>query len=66
MSGLTDKQVCALIGVAEAAAALFRPPHRFGARVMDAEERTDFERLHKALHNPACPVEIGGELTCQD
>jgi hypothetical protein len=63
VSSLTDEQVCALIDVAEAAAALFRPPHRWGAGVMDAEERANYERLRRTLHNPACPVEIGEELT---
>jgi hypothetical protein len=64
MSALTDEQVCALIDVAEAAAALFRPPHRRGAGiVLDVKERYDYEQLRKALHNPACPVEIGEEWT---
>jgi hypothetical protein len=63
MSGFTDRQVYALVEVAEAAATLFRPPHRFLARMMDEQERHDVEQLHKALHNPACPVEIGEELT---
>ena len=62
-----DDQIVALVAVAEAAAVLFRPPYRHGAGLLltedDSREAADFERLHKALTDPDCPVEIGEELT---
>ena len=57
----------ALIKVAEAAAALFRPPYRRFAGVPESnegkQEIKDFRRLYDALHNENCIVEVGEELT---
>ena len=64
---LQGPDYAALLEVAEAAAVLFRPPYRRGNCCIvlpeHQKEHDDWKRLHEALNNPNCPVEIGEELT---